>query len=416
MLIYISGKLTVVRLHAHSVQINHTIKSLLFLRVMMLFMLADSIMSYVFPVSVEHTLGSSSELGVVMALSSVAGLSFDLWLPSKLRHGVWSRLLLIMTVLSLLFPLFTLLGIVHGNAWLFIIASIVWGLYFELLGFSQQDFAISEETPETYNHYWGNLQNIWSFATLVGPIIGGILLSFNQLSFTPVVVLLMLLSFTISVSLYHKIKHRNYTAHTPQTYGLRKFINTMYSLWPVMFVTFMQTCVVATFWTVGGLFGEEIAAISDFPEWSVIALFSAAYIIVSALITRLNIQRYKKRYALLALGCGGLLVSLLFFVQTPILILAVIFTAGLCLAFVNPFNDAVYSDMAHKNPQVKYYVSAWSRISFSLGYIIAPLVVGFMAEQIGYQQTLATMGIAAAFISGILLLLTPLKLHKIAIN
>src|SRR6185369_17781218 len=105
----------------------------IFLATIFLVLFADSIMSYYFPLVVESNLNSNTLVGIVMALSSMAGLACDLIFPQLFQRKTWKFLLIAGIFFAITFPISANLGIAFSSLIIFIIASILWGIYYEFL-------------------------------------------------------------------------------------------------------------------------------------------------------------------------------------------------------------------------------------------------------------------------------------------
>ena len=90
-------------------------------------------MSYYFPVILGNTLESNALVGVVMAASSIMGLVCDLIFPQLFKRKSWKFLLITGIILGISFPITTNLGR-HFTAFIiFVLASVLWGIYFEFI-------------------------------------------------------------------------------------------------------------------------------------------------------------------------------------------------------------------------------------------------------------------------------------------
>ena len=114
------------------------VRLLLFSFPLFFILLADNVMSYVFPIVVQTSLHSNTWLGIVMALSSVCGIFCDFLFPQLLVGRSWRFQLFAGIVFAFLFPVTLQLGAFFTSVYLFILATLIWGVYYEFLQFSQQ--------------------------------------------------------------------------------------------------------------------------------------------------------------------------------------------------------------------------------------------------------------------------------------
>jgi predicted MFS family arabinose efflux permease len=181
-------------------------------------------------------------------------------------------------------------------------------------------------------------------------------------------------------------------------------------IWPVMLSGVMITFIIASFWTIGGLYGLSLLGDTG-SDWIILVMFGIPMMIGSAILSKLHIQNHKKKYIQVTLFLAGLsLISLFFFHQSLPLILVAIFSCGFFLSIAAPLNEAVYSDLLERSGKSKMHLLGIAKSNFSFAYIVAPLATGWLADVVGYAQTFVIVGIMAIVVSGFLFLATPTKL------
>lgn len=163
-------------------------------------------MAYTFPILVETTVGSNTILGIIMACSSIAGIAFDIIIPKFFDQKSWFRLLATGIVLSTLVPILILLGINLESIFIFLIASIIWGIYFEFMIFSVQDFVASEEKRVDFTKDWGVINAFWGVATLIGPVVGTYLISNKNNNLILLIIFIQIFSLIFFNFFYKKDK------------------------------------------------------------------------------------------------------------------------------------------------------------------------------------------------------------------
>lgn len=376
-----------------------------------LIVLADNIMSYTFPISVERTLNSNAELGLIMALSSLIGICFDLILSHRISPGFWRFGFRIGIALSLGFPVLTVIGRHTHSVLFFLAASLVWGIYYELIAFGTQDFIATTQPKSEFSQDWSLIYVIWALTAIVSPFIGSALLQGDLWLTIAVVCGIQLTAFIVSGFLLTKIelpKMKQPKIHLKRVArSLFALIELEGRVFPITIVTFSVQTLFACFWTIGGLFGAQL---SQYP-WAFMTLYVLGIVLGSLTSSRVGVARHKKRIAMTCLTLGGLIISLIPFVSGATLVYLLSFLGGLALSQVMPMNESVYSDLAKRAPEWEMELISLSRLSTSLAYIVGPLMGGFLADRFGYATTFGIFGLSAAIFGLSMLLITPRKLR-----
>ena len=172
-----------------------------FLIALFMFRLADGVLGYIFPIVVEQELNSNLYMGLIMALSSITGLVCDFTFPTLISSKNWKQLLVVSILLALLFPLTTYLGQIFGLVIFFLLATIIWGIYFEFNIFSVQDYIIYQDKKRNFSKDWGLIGILVGMVEVVAPIIGASLLVISGPIYFAVVSIIFLIALYIGKSL-----------------------------------------------------------------------------------------------------------------------------------------------------------------------------------------------------------------------
>jgi MFS family permease len=317
---------------------------------------------------------------------------------------------------STLFPVITNMGVLFSSAILFLIASAVWGVYFEFLSFTQQEFIVTNESRENYSRDWSTISIFWGIGMLVGPIIGSLLIHENLLNSTVIIVTLQLVALLFVYLLTKRVKKKNIEQkeikeHVSIVTEFRYWLILLKKIWPVILVGLTWEFVSATFWTIGGLYGETL--LGDFGlDWMVMFMFILPILPGALILGKLKIVTKKKYWSEITLMLGGLLLALIYFTGGNILaVLVLILLAGFFLALSWPLNEAVYSDLIERSGDNQLHLTSITRANVSIGYTLGPILAGFLSDSVGYGNTLAIFGTGTAIVAFILLFVTPRKLR-----
>lgn len=385
---------------------------------------ADAILSYTFPIIAERYLGSNTLLGIVMGLSSVAGITCDLLFPSLFRGTRWTTQLFLGVALALSFTLSIHLSVFFLPLFFAILASVIWGIYYEMLVFAEQEMVVSEEERKNYTRSWGILYATTLFTSVVGPIIGAQLLLQPIGVHTGTILLLQSIALCLSVFILWFFKRRNmqHALQSPERRSalqpLLEFIASLrhwrilwFAVLPAILMGITTEWIEATYWMLGGLFGQEINDGGAY-SWAIVLLYSAPFMIGSAILAKLNIAVGKKYWSQVALLLGGIILSGVPLAQGNLPVLySLILVSSFFFAFASPLNDAVYSDLIDRLKGNKLYLVGLAKANSSIAYIVSPVVMGIVADSNGYYLTFGFLGFMAVAVSLILLFITPRKLR-----
>ncbi|MFS8131084.1 MAG: MFS transporter [Candidatus Dojkabacteria bacterium] len=388
----------------------------IFLATIFLVLFADSIMSYYFPLVVENNLNSNTLVGIVMALSSMAGLSCDLIFPQLFQRKTWKFLLIAGIFFAVTFPISVNLGIAFSSIIIFIIASIMWGIYYEFLSFTQQSFVISTENRESFSKDWGLVSIITGVGSLVGPIVGSLLVHETLVNSATIIVALDIMALIFAILLISsenrgkKIEVIEEELKMSISKELIYWFVLLKRIWPPIVVGLAMTFISATFWTIGPLFGEKVLGDAGL-DWLVVVIFIIPTIPGAIILSKLKITQHKKVISEVGLLLAGISMACIFLVQQNIIfVLFLILLLGLFLSFTWPLNEAVYSDITDRAGTSRLHVTAITRANTSIGYVIGPLLAGFLADKAGYYIAFSIIGLAVLVISAFLIVFTPRKL------
>lgn len=381
-----------------------------------LIIIADGTMSYVFPIVVEQNLKSNTMMGIIMSLSSVTGLVCDFIFPSLISRKHWKQLLIACVLMALLFPVFSYFGELFNLVLFFVLASVAWGVYYEFLAFSQQNYIIESNKERNFSKDWGLLAVLISIMEVIAPILGSTLLVVGGLSY-PMAVLIML-SVTLAILMLQETKSEEDIEINSVSRELMKLIKEfkMWDLlygkvWQVLLVSFVLQSVFATYWTFGGLFGQQLVG-NEGMDWIVIVLYAIPSLIASLLLTKFMVKKNKKKLTQIFLISGGLLLSLLVFTRESLYLTGLlILLSSLMFAFAYPLNNAVFSDLGARLGKEKNHLFGMMNAIGSIAFIVIPIALGVLSDSYGYIYAFAFTG-AFSMIAGVVIIIkTPRKIR-----
>jgi len=385
-----------------------------------LILISDNILSFIVPITLNSIVGSSFIVGLIVGLSSLVGLFSDFIFPSVLKSLSWKIQFLVTIILALFFPIISALGSIYGVVWIFVLVSILWGIYYELLIFSEEDFVNTEEVPRDYSRDWSLLLSLNVVTNISGPIVGSALLLLPVWNYTFALVGLVVIALVYTVAVFGVQVYDKNIAEIPRKrkLGLSRELFRELKLWkeiaresvPFLIMYFVLNWVDMTFFVLGGIFGIELQGNSGM-EWIVLIVYHLPSIVATIVIFRSGIYRKKKLYAIFALIIGGVFFSLLGFVGgNKTVVLGLIFAGSVAIGFAWPLSKSILSDLGRRaGPYKKQFMGLYNATA-SVACCTAPSIMGLIADSIGYYWMFSIMGVTCIIVGVLLLSIVPKRI------
>ncbi len=379
-----------------------------------LWTLFDGTFSYVTPLAITKHGFSETTLGIIIGSSSIAGALFDFILSKYLKNTHFRRVYFLMFILSFVAPLILWRA---SSLWVFLIAMAIWGFYFDLENFGNFDF-IGRKLPQAeHTKGFGIFSIFKELGYMLAPIIAGFVIG-NYLDFKPFLLMCLFISFAFVMYLVViGITRKHNKEYIEQVEPRNKNIFTELKTWrkiemvlfPVLSLTILLNILDAFFWTLGPIIAENFSSLHPFN-----GLFMAAYtfptLIVGWFVGRITNKLGKKRTAFFAFAIGCLLLSYFSMLQGPLILLGLIFLSSCFTAISWPSINGAYADYLEESPRLEREIEAVEDFSTNIGYIIGPILAGFLADHIGNANTFSALGSVGAIVAIILIFITPKKI------
>ncbi len=399
----------------HTLSLGHRQipKMAVFILPLTLLLLSDSIMAYLFPIFTEQTLSSNTKMGLVMGFSSLVGFLFDLLTPKLFSKRSWGLMILLTIFSAVLFPVTTYFGIQTAHIAWFLVAAAIWGIYFEFLFFSAQDFIVSEEPKRFFEKDQGLLSSIWQITAILGPIIGGLLLTTSPTQFVFVVITLQVIAYGTYIAFFpheaQKELQKQREAHTPVVSLKRNITHTYHYvtiLLPLFILGFSNSLITSFFFTVGGLFGTQLAT-GIFPEWFLLIIFSFSGIVATLVAPHMRLQKPKHFSAIKFLCLSGIILIGFTFLTNPLTIYFATALLGFLLLSSYFIVDVTYEELSRLAGTDELFIFSVARVAMSLAFTFGPVLVGYTSDMLGYQQAAGVFGVIIVCIALYLFKTTP---------
>jgi len=381
---------------------------------LLFFALFDGIVSYLTPLIITQAGFSNTMLGIIIGSSSVAGALFDIYLSKYLKSTHFRRMYLLMFIFCFLYPLLL------WNAktiWLYLIAMAIWGFYHDLKTFGNFDFVGRKIKPKEHASSFGIMWVFKQVGYILSPIIAGFVIG-NLIDLRPIFLMYFYL-FTafifylllVFITRKNQLDYIKVNIHKPLSFLLEihlwKRIGKL--LLPVLILTTLLNIVDSFFWTLGPLIAQKMDIIKPFN-----GLFIAAYtlptILVGWFVGSITNKLGKKRTAYITFLMGSATLGLFAFVQTPLLLIIIIFTSSIFMSISWPAINGAYADYISESSKVEKEIEALENFSGNAGYVIGPIIAGILSDHIGYGHAFTLLGFTCAAITIILLKITPKKI------
>ncbi len=373
--------------------------------------IADAILSFWVPNFLQDTLKSPILMGWILSFSSIVGIAADFFLPQLLKKVGVRKLLIWSIITSVVFSL-TLIGSIHSPyILLLLLAMALWGIYYEFIGFANQQFVSDGVPHQLHSAAWAIIGTFKSLAYTVGPILGGLLVLRGEASPAVFAIVFVVFAFWILLTTSRSQKDASNLdfKRVHIVTEIKHWRVLFFHIWPIILLSIYLSLIDSTFWTTGAVFTEKLAR-----ENPIGALFLPLYMIPSLIfglfIVRKKVHKGKKKWALKFTFAAGLFLAALFFSSSVYWQLLMVFISSSLLSFAFPLIDGSYSDIIHRMGQERNHLIGLTSSTSSLAYIIGPVLAGYIVSVVGDRMNFVVMGVGAMVVSFLLLMITPKKL------
>lgn len=391
-------------------------KSLYLLSIVILFWaLFDGIITYIVPIVITQGGISKTLMGIILGTSSVAGAMFDFVACKLFRNTYYKRLFIIMFAVCFAVPL--ILFQAHSFL-MFVIAMTLWGIYYDLKNIGVFNYVGRFTPQEEHSESFGVVQVFSSVGYLVAPLVVGFLIA-DSLNWQPFILawIFLALSIIFFVILIYKtrIEERLILAElAPGFVERRKSTWSEVVLWgkvgrillPVLLLTFFLNLADSFFWTIGPLVAESLSGIKQFG-----GIFMTVYALPPLLVGWMVgtfVRKFgKKHTAFMSLFFGSVFLIFFSLIDNPFLLILDIFVASFFLSMAYPAINGAYADYISETGEYEKEIEGLADFYTNFGYVIGPMLAGFMADQFGDGRTFTLLGFLGAVIAMVLIVMTP---------
>jgi hypothetical protein len=374
----------------------------------------DAIMSYLSPVYIEKYVSSSFIMGLIMSFSSIIGLLCDILFPKYFQGKSFSFFSWTTLFTAIIFPL--ILIIFPPIIFVLLLGMCIWGIYYELLKFSQFHFVNNLLSQNQFARGWGVMTAFKSAAYLIGPLIAvliipkGFSLSFSSAFLFFTAATLALWIFTRVVASKHSSLVSIPTTKLPISHIFKVWLLLWKKIWPLYVFLFFLSVIDSTFWTVGTVLSEQLR-LNSFIGGLLLPAYSLPSLFISLFTQKVAAPAGKKRAAFITAAIAGIILIPIGFISSAPILVATVFFSSLFLSLSFPEIFAVFEDYVKRLGRSGDEMIGLQSSAVSLSFIIGPIFVGAIADKIGPQLTFTTVGAILVIISIMSILVVPRKIR-----
>lgn len=390
------------------------LKRILFTAGSMLFFwsIYDGIISYLVPVFITDRGYSNSVAGMLISLSAISGAVFDLLISKYIRSAHYLKYFLLVFVISFSMPL-VLWG--SSSIWLFVLAMILWGFYYDLINFGIFDLAsrISHQHEHTKN-----ISLIGIFKTVgyfIGPPLIAYIISFSTISLTPIAppyiflivasaIYIYLFSLTDIHDFIRPVRSKAINIHWYKELFTWKKLSKI--LLPVLVFNVFFYIFEATFWTLGPIFSQQFPDSKHFS-----GLFMIVYVlptvIAASFAEKITSFFGKKKTAYVAFIVSNLFIIPLGPFASPPIILGLVFVSTIAASLSWSAISGAFIDYLAETELYDSEIIGLKDFSANLGYIVGPVLSGVISDIVGISYTFSILGLVNILVVSYLFLVTP---------
>lgn len=354
----------------------------------------DGILIYISPLVFKSAGLSNSELGLVLGSSSLFGAAFDLLLSRIIRTPNYRRLYLAFFASCALVPLILWQA---KTVPFFVFVMLLWGIYFDLLNFGNLDFVSRLEQEEKRTFYFGIITMFKAIGYIIAPILAGIAIAETINSNIFILMWVMLgiafLFFIVMLFVSPRLAVEEDSIAEPKT--LRGELSTWLKLGKIIWAPLIFTTLFCTydafFYTIGPLLAESYTNIQPYNGLIVTAYWIPAFL-VSMYASRVANRFGKKRTAFLGLLFAAIPLCLFPLVNSPFVIMGLIFISGCASAFCIPAINSVYSDYISEAREYEEDIEGIGDFMTNMGFVLGPITAGLISDRLGYLGTFGFLG------------------------
>lgn len=383
------------------------------------FVTFDGTLMYLAPIVMTNAGLSEGTMGLIIGISSVEGLAFDVILGRLLERSSYRMMFFGMLLVAASYPFF-LFG--ANTITMYLVAMAVWGLYYNLYNMGTIDYVESTAAAEKFTSSFGVLKVFDGLGNLIAPFVGSLLivaaLSKTQMMHWPLVLIALAFAFYLMLLLANKKEKPHHATRKKRvSFGVFKEIYLWNEIGHILFATFLFTVslnlVDSAIWTIGPIFSESLAGTIGKSGGGIFMLaYTLPPLLVGWFVGTFVLRYGKKNTAIGGLLCGSLFVTLIGFISVPAVLIAIIFCTSFCFALAWPTINAAYADYILSDSKFSKEIEAVEDWFTNFGDMLGPILGGYAAQFLGNAHAFSAIGVFGTIAALLLFRFTPDKITK----
>ena len=380
------------------------------------FSIYEGISSYVTPLLINQSGLNYTITGLIIGSLSVFGAIFDLLLIKYVKDTTFRRLYLLLFTVAFISPLV----LWHSkHIWMFVLAMVLWGLYYDLRNFGAMD-VVGRCTPEKeHASSFGVISIFKAAGSMLAPLLIGGLVAEGVTKtslFAPYIVLFAaLVMFVVTGILL--MQKKVCKIFIPGNLAIKKgkrmsWLKISKILYPGLLISLLIALLDGSLWSLGSVVAESLESLGVY-RGLFLAVNYLPGLFMGWFVGHLTLQYGKLNTAAYGLLVAFGFLATIYLVQSDnIILLTVMFISGCAQALVYPSLDGWYADAISQNGRMEKDTQALSDFISNIGYVIVPIFVGFLIDIFGPVQSFSIIGIIGTFFVGIYILLISPRIRK----
>ncbi len=375
--------------------------------------IADSIMSYFVPIVITEVGFTNTEMGLLYASSSIFGAIFDFILSKTLKSTNYKRMYLYTILLGIVFPL---LLFTNSIFWFYLMAMMIWGLYYNIWNFGYYDFVAREQKTGSHASSFGFLSMFNDLGYVIGPLIAAQFVLREGSLFpivTPIFGFFLGMLFLIGIYLIQKKARKKNKLISDENGRNVTFLKEAglwlkigRHMWPVLLLGTFLSITEAVYWTVTPLLEDVSTNLAHFGG-IIMAASLAPSLFINWSVGVFTSKFGQKYTAYVSFLLSNLILLTVGFVSDPYIIIILIFLSSLFEALAFPAIAGAVADYLKESKSFDNEILSVKDFFGNVGYIIGPIFAGIMLDEIGSLMIFTYFAAIGLFVSLILIFFSP---------
>ncbi|HVZ75790.1 MAG TPA: MFS transporter [Candidatus Paceibacterota bacterium] len=375
------------------------------------FVIFDGIIMYLAPIVMQNAGVSLGTIGLLLGLSSVAGMCFDVILLRALENTGYRAIFSYMFLVALTVPYFLF---AQNTVTFYLLAMAAWGLYYNLYFIGSLDFVRQSAGVHEHTSSFGVLKVFEGLGYLLAPFFGSLVLLTISAAypmpawiFLPLMIAFMLfMLLALRRARPRVVEHKKRDAlSTLVQIGIWRSIGRV--IFPLLLLTLIINLVDAAVWTIGPLFSESLSIPGGLTGGAFMLAYTIPPLIVGWFVGSLVARRGAKRVGMGSLLIGSLLLIPIGVMSSAAALVGAIFLVSIFFSLIWPTINGAFEDTIAASPQYHEEIETIGDWFTNIGDTLGPMLGGYAAQIFGVQHSFAIMGICGVLVAIILLRATP---------